>query len=121
MPAVETAVVAEVNTFLANIPQGWLALKTVDDLQAVLDNGAMLVDVREASEFEAGHIEGAVNYPIRELAQNLHSLPADQMIVVYCASGHRAALSMGALQEMGYNNVRSFPAGYKAWESTQTG
>ena len=121
MADVDTAVLAEVDNFVATIPEGWLALKTVDDLQAILDNGAMLIDVREVSEFEAGHIDGAVNIPIRELADHLAELPEDQMIVVYCASGFRAALSTAALQEMGYTNVRSFPGGFAAWDAAQTG
>lgn len=121
MPEVDMAVAAEVNNFLANIPEGWLAVKTTDDLQGAVDAGAMLIDVREAAEFEAGHIDGAVNFPIRELSQHLTELPTDQLVIIYCASGHRAALSVGALQEMGFQNARSFPGGYPAWDAAQTG
>lgn len=120
LPDVDPAVVAAVGDFTSTIPEGWLVVKTVDDLQAALDAGAMLIDVREAAEFEAGHIDGAVNIPIRELGTHLGELPADQLVIVYCASGHRAALSIGALQEMGFTNARSFPGGFAAWDAAQS-
>ncbi|MCB0033311.1 MAG: rhodanese-like domain-containing protein, partial [Anaerolineales bacterium] len=104
-----------VNDFVANIPEGWLVIKTADDVTALLDTGAFVLDVRQPAEFAEGHIPGAVNIPIRELAQNLDQLPTDVPIVVYCASGHRAALSIASLQVMGFDNVRSFSAGWKGW------
>ena len=61
-----------------------------------------LIDVREESEYAEGHIPGAVNIPIRTLADNLDKIPTDQPVMVYCASGHRAAMSTAALQELGY-------------------
>ncbi|MCE7984207.1 MAG: rhodanese-like domain-containing protein, partial [Caldilinea sp. CFX5] len=51
------------------------------------------------------------------LAQNLDKIPTDQPVVIYCASGFRAALSTAALQILGYSNVRSFPPSYAGWEA----
>jgi rhodanese-related sulfurtransferase len=108
---------AAADEFLANIPEGWLAIGSVEKMQEAMDNGAVVIDVREPDEFSQGHIATAVNIPIRTLAANIDQIPTDQPVVVYCASGHRAAMANSALHMMGFGNVRSFPAGYGAWEA----
>jgi len=45
---------------------------------------AMVIDVRPSAEYEAGHIEGAVNIPLESLAERLSKLPKEQEIVAYC-------------------------------------
>lgn len=69
------------------------------------------------NEYEQGHIVGAPNIPLLTLIQNLESIPTDRPVVVYCASGHRAAIATAILHLAGLNNVRSFPPGYGAWEA----
>jgi len=77
-----------------------------------------LLDVRSADEFAGGHIEGAVNIPLRELGQNLDQLPMDQPIVAICGSGHRSTIAMAALQPLGYE-VKSQAGGMKGWTGEQ--
>lgn len=108
------AVTAAVGEFAANIPDGWMVTGKVDDVKAAIENGAYLIDVREASEYAEGHIPGAVNIPIRTLAQSLEQVPTDQPVLVYCASGHRAGMATAALRELGYDNVKAFPS-IKTW------
>jgi rhodanese-related sulfurtransferase len=103
--------------FLNNIPEGFLSVGDVEKMKAAVDAGAALIDVREPSEYEQGHIAGAVNIPLRTLAQSVDQIPSDQPVIVYCASGHRAAMANAALHVMGLDNVRVFPAGYGAWEA----
>jgi rhodanese-related sulfurtransferase/DNA-binding HxlR family transcriptional regulator len=56
-----------------------------DELMARMARGdVVLVDVRPAEEFEAGHIDGAQSIPIAELRQRLEELPTDREIVAYC-------------------------------------
>jgi rhodanese-related sulfurtransferase len=64
-------------THLANLPQGFGGIKG-ETLKAKLDAGetVFLLDVREPSEFAAGHIEGSVNVPVREVPKNLDKLPS---------------------------------------------
>ncbi len=78
-----------------------------------------VVDIREASEIAStGYVEGAVNIPIRTLLKNLDKLPAkDQLIIVMCASGHRSALGIEALQLLGYTNIKSLAGGFNAWKA----
>lgn len=114
---VDPELLAVVDEFLTNIPEGFLSVGNAEKFAAAIDSGAAVLDVREESEYAEGHIPDAVNIPIRTLAENLDKVATDSPVVVYCASGHRAAMATAALQMMGYNNVRSFPAGYGAWEA----
>ncbi len=100
--------------------EGYYALKDMALLNEMLasDSPPFMLDVREASELvETGHIEGAVNIPLRELAQNLDLLPSfDTPIVVYCGSGWRAAIGMTALYALGWTDVVTFhPPSYGGW------
>ena len=116
---IDPALVANVDAFLSAIPEGYYSIGAVDKLQEAMDNGAVVIDVREESEYAEGAIPGAINIPIRTLIQNLDQVPTDQPVIVYCASGHRAALANAVLHMAGYDNVRAFPAGYGAWEAAQ--
>jgi len=73
------------------------------------DKPPFLLDVRSVEEVqENGHIEGATNIPLNELAQHLDLLPSfDTPIVAYCGSGWRATIAMTALYGMGWTNVRA--------------
>ena len=119
VPELDPALLAAVDGFLSAIPEGYFAIGAVDKLQEALDAGAVLIDVREVKEFEEGAIPGAINLPLRTVAASLDQIPQDQPVVVYCASGFRAALATGALHVLGYDNVRAFPPSYPAWESAQ--
>lgn len=64
--------------------------------------GATLLDVRTPREFAAGHLEGAVNIPITELADRRAEVPTDHDVVVYCQSGGRSAAAARDLTAHGY-------------------
>jgi rhodanese-related sulfurtransferase len=117
VPELDPGKVAMAQEFLTNIPEGFYIVGTVDKLKEMIDAvNPVLVDVREEKEVaENGKIPGAINIPIRTLASNLDQIPADQPVVTYCASGYRAAMSLAALQMVGYDNVRAFPPSFKGW------
>lgn len=79
----------------------------VDSARAheLVGQGATLVDVRSPDEYSAGHIQGAVNVPVGELAGKLGSIPKDKAVVVYCHSGMRSKRAAAALKEAGYTEV----------------
>jgi molybdopterin/thiamine biosynthesis adenylyltransferase/rhodanese-related sulfurtransferase len=84
-----------------------------------LGNGTVLVDVRESTEWDAGHIPGAKHVPRGHLESRIEGVARDrsQRIVVYCASGQRSALAAHTLQElMGYENVSSMTGGITLWK-----
>ena len=80
---------------------------------------ALLLDVREAAEFEAGRLPGAINIPrgLLEFRIGDHPLLSrrDTDILVYCKTSGRAALSACAMQDMGYAQVKSILGGFDAW------
>jgi rhodanese-related sulfurtransferase len=68
--------------------------------------GARLVDVRSTGEFASGHIDGALNIPVDQLAARIGEIgPKDKPVVVYCASGMRSARAAGLLKSVGFATV----------------
>ena len=89
-----------------------IGLEALNELLAS-DSPPFLLDVREVSELEEkGHIEGAINIPLREVADHIELLPSfDTTIVSYCGSGWRCTIAMTALEAMGWENVLSLKEG----------
>lgn len=106
-------------SYVSGIPEGWMAVGDITAFKDAIGVGAFLIDVREAGEYSEGHIEGAINIPIRELGANLDKIPTDRQVFVYCASGHRAAIAGSALQMLGYDNVLIFPPSWKGWVAAE--
>jgi phage shock protein E len=68
--------------------------------------GARLVDVRTRAEFAAGHLPGAINIPVQELAERLPELrPKDTPVVLYCRSGRRSSSAARTLKSAGFAAV----------------
>ena len=76
---------------------------------------AVLVDVREDSEWAKGHAADAVHLGKGILERDLERLypDHDKEIILYCGGGYRSALSADAAQKMGYRNVHSLIGGYR--------
>lgn len=91
----------------------------VEDAHSTIQNADLLLDVREADEYAAGHLPGATHISRGMLEFKLSAMPALQPreldIVLYCKTSGRAALAAVALHDMGYLNVRSIAGGYDAW------
>ncbi len=89
------------------------------EAEAAILQADVLIDVREESEFAAGHLPGAIHASRGMLEFKLSSTPAlasrDIKAVVYCKTSGRAALAAAAMQDMGYLNVTSIAGGYDAW------
>ena len=81
----------------------------------LIAEGALLVDVRTPKEFEAGHLEGAINISHEQTADRLAEYGDDKnrTIVVYCRSGRRSGVAEDILKENGYTNVHN-GGGYEA-------
>ncbi|GAB6932688.1 rhodanese-like domain-containing protein [Calditerricola satsumensis] len=65
----------------------------------------LLVDVREPHEYRAGHLPGAINLPLSQLAVQHHRLPKDKPIILYCASGMRSKQAARWLKKRGYTHL----------------
>jgi rhodanese-related sulfurtransferase len=81
------------------------------------DEEFFLIDVREESEWTAGHAEGAFHLGRGILERDIERVIPDHTakIVLYCGGGYRSALSADNLQKMGYSNVYSMAGGWRAW------
>lgn len=75
----------------------------------------LLLDVREEDEWEAGHIEGSVHIPMRELAGRQQELPEDTKIVAVCRTGQRSAAVTEALKRAGYD-AENLVGGVAEWD-----
>ena len=91
----------------------------LQDADEAIRQADVLIDVREADEFAAGHLPGAVLMPRGLLEFKLSGTPAlsgrDLKVVLYCKTSGRAALSAQTMQSMGYLQVSSVAGGYDAW------
>lgn len=89
------------------------------DAEQAIRDADVLVDVREADEFAAGHLAGAVHISRGMLEFKFSANPAlqprDIKIVLYCKTSGRAALAAAVLHDMGYLNVLSIAGGFDAW------
>jgi rhodanese-related sulfurtransferase len=79
-----------------------------------------LVDVREDSEWAAGHAAGAVHIGKGVIERDIEAKVPDTSaeLVLYCGGGFRSALAADALQKMGYTNVTSLAGGWRAWQES---
>jgi len=75
-----------------------------------------LLDVRDADEFAAGHVPGAVNIPLGELRRRTDELPLDGEIRSYCVVGQRAYYATRLLVQRGFR-ARSLSGGMRTWEA----
>ncbi|WP_417704363.1 rhodanese-like domain-containing protein [Pseudomonas sp.] len=98
-------------------------IKEVDlqQAEAAIRDADLLIDVREADEYNAAHIPGAINIPRGLLEFKLGNDPqlAERTLklVLYCKNSGRSALAADALREMGYRNVLSLSGGIEAWQA----
>jgi rhodanese-related sulfurtransferase len=92
---------------------------SVEETRRKLETGeAKVIDVREESEWRAGHVRGAEHIGKGVIERDIESRVPDKgaEIILYCGGGFRAALSADNLQTMGYSNVASMAGGWRAWQ-----
>ena len=91
---------------------------TVAEARARQAAGAHLVDVREESEWSAGHAAGATHLGKGVIERDVEArIPdRDAEVLLYCGGGFRSVLAADALQRMGYTNVASVVGGWRAWQ-----
>ncbi|MBN2093144.1 rhodanese-like domain-containing protein [candidate division KSB1 bacterium] len=90
---------------------------SAQELKVRLETNAdfLLLDVRTADEYYAGHIEKARLFPAKDIFLNSNQLPKDQDIILYCSDGTRSLLVSRHLRENGFLRVRRMDGGIKSW------
>jgi rhodanese-related sulfurtransferase len=112
---------AHATKFLAIVSDAKKRVKetNVDEVKRRMDAGEkfVLVDVREESEWAAGHLPGAIHLGKGIIERDIEAKVPDAAtkLILYCGGGFRSALSADNLQKMGYRNVESMDGGWKGW------
>lgn len=75
----------------------------------------ILVDVRTAGEFRQGHVPGAINIPLDQLAKRSDEIAKGHPVVVICASGNRSKRGATILQKAGHDTVYNLQGGTMVW------
>ena len=88
----------------------------VERAMTLLEEGAVLVDVREPSEWRSGHAPRAKHIPLGKLATEARRLPQGTTVVVMCASGNRSRGAAAQLRSAGFE-ATSMSGGINAWRS----
>jgi len=88
---------------------------TVAEAAALRDGGALMLDVREPNEWDAGHIPGATLIPLGQLSSRLAEVPRDRMVATVCRSGNRSAQARDILVAAGFSAVTSMAGGMNDW------
>lgn len=77
-----------------------------EQVQALLDEGAIVVDVRTPAEFSGGHVPQAVNIPVDQIDRNKDELMAkSRPVILYCKSGMRSGVAQSKLKAAGLERV----------------
>ena len=76
----------------------------------------VILDVREQSEYDAGHIPGVTLIPLNDVPKRLNEIPKDKPVIVTCRSGNRSGQATDFLRQQGYTNVHNMTGGINAWQ-----
>lgn len=88
-------------------------------LNVALNNGGIIVDVREQEDFAKSHIPMAINLPLGEIQKGNISLPRGKVIILYCDNGGSSTLAARILAEKGYKAINCV-GGLKSYQGALT-
>lgn len=110
------AVVAVVALF--GSPGGGGGTVNVDAAGAreAIEGGAQVIDVRTEGEYQMGHLPGAINVPVDQVATAAEGWDPNKTYVIYCATGSRSASAVQTLEAMGFGSIKHLNAGIQAWD-----
>ena len=103
----------------AGLPTSSVTSTNVEGLHGSLASAdaPLILDVRTRREFAAGHIDGAVNVPLGDVAQRAGELPRDRTIAIICEAGYRSSLATSALARAGMERLVNVTGGMSAWRA----
>lgn len=91
---------------------------SLDEFKNILKtNHTQIIDLRGASEYKEGHIQGTENIFIGDLERNFDRIKRDQPVIIHCQGGDRAAIGYSILARQGFKNIRNFSGGMMEWRS----
>jgi len=108
--------------FISDVNEPGLELQTADvidleEFKALSEKEEVqVVDVRNTTEFNAGHVKGADHVFVGTIEDNLNKIKKDKQVVIHCQSGDRAAVAYSLLRRNGFDQVKNYSAGMKEWK-----
>ena len=113
------AVIAAIAVLVAEIRERMSGFAALSAMQAVrlMNQGALVLDLRPKESFEAGHIADARNVPAAELAGSADTLKKwrERAVITYCDSGVSGATAVRTLTKLGFTKVFNLDGGLNAW------
>ncbi len=104
----------------AGFPVATIAQISVEDLAARMrSQDVQVLDVRRAPEWEAGHIEDAMWWPLDNFKISPPEMDRDAQVAVHCKGGYRSMIASSLLQRAGFKNVINVTGGFDAWQQAQ--
>ncbi|MEL7122391.1 MAG: MBL fold metallo-hydrolase [Bacteroidota bacterium] len=91
---------------------------TPQRLEEIYSQKPNILDVRKASEFNAQHIDGAINFPLDFINVNMGQLNRKSMYYLHCAGGYRSVIAASILKARGFESVANVLGGFKAIQQT---
>jgi glyoxylase-like metal-dependent hydrolase (beta-lactamase superfamily II)/rhodanese-related sulfurtransferase len=113
--------------YLNNGFESWVAagkeIDTIDSIAAEelsnqLTKDTIIIDVRKQSEFQAEHVEGAINLPLDFINDYLAEIPKQGKVFIHCAGGYRSMIAISILKARGWDNLIDVSGGFKAIAET---
>ena len=103
----------------AGLPLATTEQIAVEELRNRLQENSIdyVIDVRRISEWNGGHIDGALHMPLNHLAQSALPLSRDARIAVLCAGGYRSSIASSVLEQLGFRHVSNVVGGMAAWRN----
>lgn len=96
----------------SNLMAGRFKQVRVTEVRALVENGAVIIDVREPNEFANGAIKGAINIPLSQFRERMNEIPKDVPVYVHCRSSQRSYNAVMALENSGYDHVYNISGSY---------
>jgi len=87
-----------------------------NEMNTALNNpNAQILDVRNESEYQAGHLPHATHVFVGTLLENLDQIDPSKQLYLHCQSGDRATIAMSLLDRAGIKNIKNYSPGMKEW------
>ncbi|MEP7182836.1 MAG: rhodanese-like domain-containing protein [Betaproteobacteria bacterium] len=91
---------------------------TLNAIQLINRQNALVLDVRETAEYDGGHLPNAVHIPLSQLASRGGELAKHtaRPVVACCATGNRSRMAVNALAKLGFTEIYNLQGGYRGWK-----
>lgn len=109
-----------INSYVGGMMRGYAAVSPGEAVKMINRDDAVVLDVREDSEYQDGHIINAVHIPLSQLGDKTAELEKkykDRPVIAACRSGHRSGQACSMLKKAGFENIYNLSGGVMGWKN----